>query len=171
MAPTIVDTIIEDAIADVFVDLKLIDGTGSYFLDLDDRVFRHERRPLEKTAPVRPYICLGGTRIMPPPGLAEQPNNWESWDVNFDLYLYVDIDDDDPDKAHRDLILGLSDINMAIKIDECRNELAQNTWVNGTAELDTVTSKESPLLKCAAMRVPIGIHGLRSKRGDMTQVS
>lgn len=168
MAPVITDTVIEDVIADVFTDLALIDGKGSYFLDLDDRVFRHERRPLEKDSPVRPYVCLGETRIMPPRGLEEQPNNWDNWDIEFDLYFYVDIDKSDPNQAHKDLIFGLSDVNTAIKVDEMRNEMAGNTWINSVT-IDTVTSSESPLLKCAVMKLTVRVQGLRSKRGDMTQ--
>jgi len=168
---TVTDTVIEDVIADVFEDLLLIDGAGTYFLDLEERIFRHERRPLEPDAPACPYLCLGGTRIMPPRGLEEQPNNWENWEIELDLYLYVSIDKDDPDQAHRNLVLGLSDINQAVKIDEQRNGLAGNTWVTGPVEIETITSKESPLLKRAGMKVPVRISGLRSKRGDMTRVS
>ena len=168
MAPTITDTILEDVMADVFVDLALINGTGSYFLDLDNRVYRYEIRPLEEGSPDRPYLCLGETRINPPGGLEEHPNNWEEWNIEFDLYLYVDIDKDTPNLAHRNLLLGLADVNRAIKVDEGRNELAGNTWISSIT-LDTVTSKETPLLKVAAMRMTVRISNLRTQRGDMTQ--
>lgn len=170
MTAVITDTVIEDVIADVFTDLALIDGTGSYFLDVDGRVLRYEQRPLEPGAPARPYICLGLTRIMPPQGLEAQPNNWENWDIEFDLYLYVDVDKTAPGESHRKLMLGLSDVNMALKVDEQRNEMAGNTWVTG-AEADVVTPADTKLLTVGSLRIGVRVQGIKSKRGDMTQFS